>query len=153
MTSLTRTVTAEAFESVASGQLGFTNMVDYGITLPELASGTTPPPQGARFDLTLEGQLTGPITGKMIATDYINVRADGRFELNMFGQITTTDGAQISFEGHGVSVHKSDGTEGVRMSVKLVTQSSEYAWVNGVTFIAEGIVDSAANTLAMSLLR
>lgn len=146
--------TAAAFESVASAQLKFTRVVDYGTTLPDLLSGkSAPPPQGARLDVSTDGPLTGLITGKFVSTDYINVRADGRFELNVFGQITTNDGAQISYEGHGVSILQPDGTARMRQSVKLVTQSSKYSWVNGVTFIGEGIVNPSTGTLQMSLLR
>jgi hypothetical protein len=73
-----------------------------------LLSGAEPPPaQGARFDIHVEGAVTGPnLRGTIKGVDYVNVRADGRLDLNFHAEITTDDGKKIALFANGVVIVK-----------------------------------------------
>jgi len=148
------TINRNGFEFATEADLQFTNVVDYGTSLEDLLSGAVaPPPQGARVDISFEGPLSGPLTGSLSGTDYANIRADGRFELNIHAEIVTDDGARIAYQGQGVSVPQEDGTANVREAITLSTSEEKYLWVNGVTFIAEGTADPANGTVSLSVFK
>src|SRR5438046_1292850 len=60
---------------------------EFGVGLADLALGQVPPPpEGARIDVSFEGAASGPrIAGHVKGTDYLCVRADGRFDLHIHG--------------------------------------------------------------------
>lgn len=93
-----------------------------------------PPPQGARIDITFEGTIEGEkVKGMMRGIDYMNVRADGRFELCLRAEITTDDGAKIAFYADAVA-NPTPGAPGIvqiRESAKLTTSAPAYEWVTG----------------------
>jgi hypothetical protein len=57
-----------------------TRVVEYGASANALLSGqASPPPEGARIDIYLEGPVIGPkLTGTVKGVDYLYFRADGR---------------------------------------------------------------------------
>jgi len=109
-----------------------TGIVEYGVAWNDLVAGEAKlPPQGARFDIAFEGQLTGErIRGKIDGVDYLTVRADGRFDMNIFATITTDDCATIAFHETGLLTPRGDGTVDLRLDMKFTTAHEMYSWLN-----------------------
>ena len=106
---------------------------NYGFSLHDLNSGIAPPPSGARFDIVFEGRLEGEkINGTLTGVDFGEVRADGRFDLNIQAEITTDDGEKIALSAIGTfsDVDPETGQGQVRENVTLTTTSPAYCWVN-----------------------
>lgn len=127
----------------------FTSVVDYGTKLDDILSGkTAPPPGGARVDVAFEGEATGKLAGKLKGIDYLNVRADGRLELNLRGEMVTPEGARIAVEATGVGTPQPGSPVAqLRESVKLTTSHPDYAWVNALQIWAPGTVDLSTGTV------
>jgi hypothetical protein len=75
----------EVGEQLYEYTVKFTRLTEYGISMESLmARGVAPPPEGARFDVAFEGSSLGPKhKGDVIGIDYVQVRADGRFQLHL----------------------------------------------------------------------
>jgi hypothetical protein len=131
-------------ELVYEAKIQFTNEIDFGLSMTDLTSGkSTIPPGGARFDQSFQGILHGPkVRGIISGTDYLNVRADGLFQLHLHGVITTEEGDNISLTSEGVSI-QIDGEADVqiRSAVKLYTLSESYTWLNFLQLWAIGSLD------------
>jgi len=58
--------------------LRFMVVVEYSSTLQGIAWGkAAPPPEGARFDISLKGSVDGPkLSGSWHGVEYANIRAD-----------------------------------------------------------------------------
>ena len=84
----------------------FTQVTEYGVSMEAfLAGAATPPPEGFRVDVAVEGTLTGQrLDGSIRGVDYLHVRADGHTEIHFHATIVTPDGASIAFSAHGVGV-------------------------------------------------
>ena len=82
-----------------------TGMTDFGVSLDALMAGdAAPPAEGAWFDIAFEGNATGPkLKGSLTGVDYLQIRADGRFQLHIHGVITAEDGERIAFFADGVA--------------------------------------------------
>ena len=131
-------------ELVYEAEIQFTNIVEYGVSMAAITSGKVAlPAEGARFDYVFQGDLRGPkLRGKITGTDYLYVRADGRFQLHIHAQIRTDDGHNISFSSDGASIQK-DGTKEtqLRVAVSLFTSSPAYKWLNKLHIWAVGSLD------------
>ncbi|MFK7937358.1 MAG: DUF3237 family protein [Saprospiraceae bacterium] len=102
------------------------------------------PPEGARFDIEFEGTVAGPkVNGKVVGIDYLNMRADGRTDLNIYLRIETEDGHNISAQVGGNATPRPDGSKviDIRENGTLFTSSEKYKWVNGLQVWAAGTVD------------
>lgn len=141
MTELTVPVAEHLYDETAH----ITRIVGYGIDYPEFIGGRVGlPPQGARFDIAFEGSIEGEkLNGELSAVDYAEVRADGRFQLDMRGEITTDDGEKIAYLADGIFVPPEDdtGIAQARYSVRLTTASPKYSWVNKLHIWVRGSVD------------
>jgi hypothetical protein len=116
-----------------------TQVVDYGYSVEDLASGRAIPLSGARIDIAFEGRIEGPnLNGTVAGVDFGVVRADGRFQLNIQATITTDDGERIALHADGI-FRPGDGA--VRENVTLTTASPKYAWVNQLQIWATGSAD------------
>ena len=121
-------------------------MTEYGVAFDRLLSGAAgPPAEGARFDLHVEGTVTGPkLKGMLKGVDYGNVRADGHLQLHFHAEITTEDGKKIAFYADGVLTPKSGSPIAqLRLNITLTTSAAEYSWVNPIQVWALGTVDFA----------
>ena len=124
----------------------FTGITDYGVSLDALMAGdAAPPAEGARFDVAFEGEATGPrLKGSLKGVDYLQVRADGRFQLHIHTEIITEDGERIAFFADGVATPREGSTiADLRENVTLTTSSKAYAWVNTLQIWATGTGDLA----------
>lgn len=123
----------------------FTNLTEFGAPVEDLLSGkAAPPPSGLRVDIHFEGEVRGKLNGYIKAIDYLNIRADGRMDLDIKGVITTPDGANIAVTAGGVALPQ-DGSTASRIveNVRLTTAHPDYAWVNAQEFWAVGEGDIA----------
>ena len=131
-------------ELIYEAEIHFTGMVEYGVSMDALSSRKVPIPlAGARFDQTFEGILRGPkLSGKISGTDYLQVRADGLFQLHLHAQVTTDDGTEISMSSEGISI-QIDGEKvtQLRATVSLFTTSETYSWLNQLRLWAVGTFD------------
>jgi hypothetical protein len=131
-------------ELIYEAEIQFTNIVEYGVSMAAITSGKIAlPAEGARFDYVFQGDLYGPkLRGKITGTDYLYVRADGRFQLHIHAQIRTDDGHNISFSSDGASI-QNDATKEtqLRAAVSLFTSSPTYQWLNRLHIWAIGSLD------------
>ena len=131
--------------------LNVTSVTEYGVSLAALASGQVPPPpEGARFDVALDGTVSGPrIAGTVKGKDFVSVRADGRFDLHIHVEITTEDGANIALFADGVALPRPGGGPvfELRENVRLFTSMPAYLWVNPLQIWGVGTVDLAAQVV------
>ena len=132
-------------ELIYSYTLDFTKVTDYGVSLEDMLAGKAPiPAQGARIDVHFEGESTGKLAGKVTGVDYLRIRADGRFDLNIHATIETPDGQRISLRADGVATPRPDSPMvDIKENVELQTASDDYAWVNNKQIWAPGTVDLA----------
>jgi hypothetical protein len=138
-----------AAEPQMSGELIYeytplvTNIVEYGASADAMFAGETPPPEGARFDLTLEGPIGGPkLKGTVKGKDYICFRADGKAQLHIHAEITTDENKRIALFADGVAI----GQPGspvfrLRENVTLTTSEPDFVWLNSLQVWGVGTVD------------
>ena len=121
-----------------------TGMVEYGVSFEELFAQKIPiPPEGARFDIAFAGVATGSkLSGKVSGIDYMHVRADGRFQLDVHAEVTTEDGQKISLKADGVAIRRKESAiVDLRENVTLFSSSKDYTWVNAIQVWGVGTVD------------
>ena len=127
-----------------------TKIAEFGTSLMELVAGqANMPPQGARFDMAFEGTGNGTkLKFTITGVDYLHIRADGRSQLHIHGEITTDDGAKISLFGNGIAILEEGTTVAqLRESVTLITSHDAYSWVNQLQIWAQGTVDMATQEI------
>ncbi len=98
MTTMNASKPVVDWEEMSVVGLNLTEVVDFGTPMMDILSGdVTPPPQGARINVDFSGAATGALSGTMSGTDFMNIRADGRIDLNIHAVIVTPDGARIAY--------------------------------------------------------
>ncbi len=140
----------ELGEPVYEYTLKITGIVEYGVSLEELGAQKIPvPPEGARFDVIFAGEAKGSkLSGKVSGVDYLHVRADGRFQLDVHAEITTEDGQKISLKADGVAISREGSSiSDLRENVTLFSSSKDYTWVNTIQVWAIGTVDLATQEI------
>ena len=114
-------------------QAHLTGVIEYGLGWDDMLSGLASiPAEGARFDMSFEGEINGPhLTGKVKGIDYLEVRADGRFMLTIYATILTHDGDTIALYEEGV-MNPLPGQQvgNLALNLKFTTHSPKYEWVN-----------------------
>jgi peroxiredoxin len=128
-----------------------TRTVEYGVSADAMFAGETPPSEGARLDLYLEGPVcAGKLNGTVRGVDYLDIRADGRAEVHIHAEIVTESGQNVALEAGGVAIRQ-DGTSlmELREHVSLRSNHAELAWVNGLEIWARGVVDVASGQVRL----
>ncbi len=139
-------------ELVYEETIQLTEMIDFGIDMQSALSGSKAiPPEGARVNVSFEGELTGPkLKGKIAGKDYLLIRGDGIAKLNVHAVITTDDDERIALRADGVFIPQEGSPIGqVRENVTLHTAVPKYAWVNRLQFWATGQVDLSASKVTL----
>lgn len=135
---------------IYKGTLDFTSVTDFGIALEDVLSGAKAiPPQGLRIDVGFEGPVTGRVNGRVSGTDFLQIRADGAFTLDIHAVIETEDGARIAVRIEGVALPQADAPKAdLRESVRFSTAHADYGWLNtaygkgvGVVHLDTGRID------------
>jgi hypothetical protein len=139
----------ESSELLYEVALRITRVVDYGANLQEIAAGkAAPPPEGARFDISIEGSVEGPkFKGSYHGVDYLNIRADGLPELHIHGQFDLTDGGKVSMFADGVGTIDAKGIVQLRENVTLKSNYPAHAWVNSIVVWGVGTVNLATGEI------
>jgi hypothetical protein len=127
-------------------------MVEYGASLQAILAGeTAPPPGGLRVDVAFEGPVTGRLNGSVVGVDYLNLRADGRIDLDIKGDITTSDGEKIALAASGVAIRQGESMVfSLRENVQLTTASESYSWVNPLQVWAVGSADLGTGKISIA---
>jgi hypothetical protein len=109
-----------------------TGITEYGIDWEEVWNGVvTVPVQGARFDIAFEGKLKGAeLCGTIRGVDFLEVRADGKFMVNIQATVITDDGEAIALKKDGVLTPSPDRAAHLHLNVQLSTASVKYDWIN-----------------------
>ncbi|MBU2493742.1 MAG: DUF3237 domain-containing protein [Bacteroidetes bacterium] len=120
-----------------------TGITDFGISWEDMLAGKDRvPPHGARYIITFEGRITGEkINGAIKGTDYLLVRADKQFILNIQASILTDDGEMIFLEEDGILTPNNDGTAQLHLNMHFSTASKKYDWLNKKQVWGIGEVD------------
>jgi hypothetical protein len=139
------TVTIPVREHLFSETVHLTGVTEYSISWEELTSGkATLPSEGARFDITFEGTFEGPrLKGNLMGVDFLHVRADGRFQLDMHLNLTTHDGEKIAVYEDGILIPPEDDKRiaQLRLNLRFTTASPRYRWLNQIQGWGRGTVD------------
>jgi hypothetical protein len=119
-------------EKIYEMELDLTGVTDYGLSMDALLTGREAVPlQGARFDLAVNGSSKGRLAGRAHGVDYLQVRADGRMELDLHLTVETDDGRRIALSGGGQAAPRNgEPILDVFGNIRLSTACKEYAWVN-----------------------
>jgi hypothetical protein len=145
--------TNEVGELLYTLTLNITGMKEYGVSFAALMAGEVAlPVEGARFDVAFEGTATGPkLNGAAEGIDYIQVRADGRFELHIHETIRTEDGQNISAHGDGVATLRPEGgIADVGVDMTLFASSEDYTSLNQVPVRGIGTLDLDKQVIQVS---
>lgn len=120
-----------------------TGITEYGVKWSELTTGRiSPGPEGVRFDLAFEGSLIGPeIDGTVKGVDFLEIRADGRFMLNIQATITTRDNKRIALREDGILIPAENGKAFLQLNMQFTTHHPEYTWMNQLQVWGTGISD------------
>jgi hypothetical protein len=149
MAEVTLPVTEHLYDETAH----VTRITDYGVRYRDFIGGRVGlPPQGARFDIAFEGSISGEkLRGSIAGLDFAEVRADGRFQLDMHAEITTDDGEKIAYFADGIFMPPGDesGIAQARYSVRLTTASPRYTWLNKLEIWVSGSVDVNKGEISM----
>ena len=89
------------------------------------------------------------MNGSVKGVDYLKLRADGRFELDIYAEITTEDGKKIALYADGVVIGQPPVLQ-LRENATLTTSHPEYSWVNTLQVWAPGTVDVANGEIRVS---
>ena len=130
-------------KEIFTEEINLTEITEYGIDWSDmLKPNTLIPLQGARFDLAFEGIIKGDqLNGVIKGVDYLEIRPDGKFSLNIHATIITNDGFTISVRETGISTPDSSGKAILHLNMDFFTASSEYDWINKKQVWSVGEVD------------
>ena len=148
-------LTIPVSEHLFDEDVHLTGLVEYGISWAKLTSGQAVlPPTGARFDISFEGTFEGPrMKGKIVGVDYLTVRADGRFKLDLHAHLNTDDGEIIDLYENGILIAPDPDDENrtaqMRLNFEFVTTAPKYAWLNQVQGWGRGWVDWQTGQVVM----
>lgn len=136
-------------EKIYEYEFDLTGVTDYGVSMDDILAGKEKIPlQGARFDLAITGRGKGRLSGRAHGVDYVRVRADGRFELDLHLTIETDDGQRIALSGDGQAApRKGEPVLDIFANIRLSTAAKEYAWVNARQIWAIGTASLATRKI------
>jgi len=136
-------------EKIYEYDLDVSGMTDFGVSLAAvLASKEKVPPQGARIGMAFEARASGRLLGQVCGFDYLQIRTDGRIDLDIRATLETDDGCRIALSANGVAVsHPGEPIAELRENVSLTTAASGYAWVNARQTWGVGTVNFATGKI------
>ena len=132
-------------------QVQLTGIKEFGLSWEDMIQGKAGiPPEGARFDISFEGDLKGPqIEGRIRGVDYLTIRADGRHMLRIYATVITNDGESIALEEDGILIPDSENPEkaSLQFSMKFTTAVTKYAWLKNLPVWATGNIDRVTGSV------
>lgn len=146
-------VTLPVDEHFFDEKLHLIGVTDYGVDMQQILSDPAQvPPAGTRLDIEYEGRIEGErLSGALKGVDYAIIRADGRFQLDIRGRITTDDGAPIALYADGIMKQPdANGIAQLRLNMQLTTAAPEYEWVNALQVWGSGRVNLETGQIRVS---
>src|SRR3990170_309165 len=136
-------------EKIYEYDLDVTGMTDYGVSLDAILSGKEKiPSHGVRIDVAFEGRAIGRLAGRVRGIDYLQMRADGRIDLDIRAILETDDGRRIALSADGVGVPRAaEPVADLSENVSLSTAAEDYAWVNTRQIWGSGTVNFATGKI------
>lgn len=132
-------------------QVQLTGIKEFGLNWDHMIQGKAGiPPEGARFDISFEGDLKGPkIEGRIKGIDYLTVRADGRYMLRIYATVITHDGESIALEEEGILIPdwEDPAMASLQFNMKFTTAVPKYAWLNNLPVWATGNIDRVTGSV------
>lgn len=118
--------------------VNLTGFTEYGYSLNDLMEGNVPiPPEGITFDILFEGDLYGErLNGRIKGVDYLTIRADGRFFLDLHATLITDDGVNIKIKETGINKNGE-----LLLDMSFHTNNEKYKWLNHEQIIGLGFAD------------
>jgi hypothetical protein len=122
----------QEFELLFEEEVNLTGISEYGVSWEDILSGKVKiPPQGVRFDIAFEGKISGEkLNGFIKGVDYLEVRADGNFILNIYASIITDDAEMISLKEDGILSPGDNGSAKLNLNMKFSSAFPQYSWLN-----------------------
>jgi hypothetical protein len=97
------------------------------------------------------GSVRGPrVNGTLVpelSADWVTIRADRLWELDVRAVFTTDDGAAILYHYTGIATHSGDGLRAIRGTPRFETSDERYSWLNAVQAVAIGETDPRTRTV------
>ena len=109
------------------------------------------PAEGRRTNFNFSGPVSGQISGNLVGTDYATVYPNGDIDLDIFGTITTTDGAKIAVNYNGRTTPSSATLSDLTEIGKLNSNDPNYAYLNDMHIVGVGTSNNTDNTLSISI--
>jgi hypothetical protein len=136
-------------EKIYEYDLDVTGLTDYGVSLEAILTGKEKvPPQGARIDVAFAGRAQGRLAGQVRGVDYLQIRADGRVDLDIRATIETGDGQRVALSADGVGAQRAaEPIADLCENVRLSTAAQDYAWVNTRQIWGAGTVNFATGKI------
>jgi Protein of unknown function (DUF3237) len=111
-------------------------------------------PQGPAGTRLVAGVSSGRVSGPRlhgslrpgISGDWVTIRQDGSWSLDVRSAITTDDGANVLYSYHGVATPVDGGRMRIRGAPRFETGDDRYAWLNTVQAVAVGVADPRTRT-------
>jgi len=108
-------------------------------------------PMGTRIvSMVASGGVKGSgLAGALMpgSGDWVTIRQDGMWDLDVRAAIVTDDGATILYCYTGVGTPIAEGRIRVRGAPRFETDSPKYAWLNAVQAVALGEADPQSGTV------
>jgi len=96
------------------------------------------------------GTVTGDrLVGTCVWSNQPRRRGDGRMLPDVRGLIITDDGAEVLFSLTGITVFTDQGRGEQNLVGTFTAEDERYAWLNDRVYVAEGVIDPAANTIGI----
>jgi hypothetical protein len=150
-TQVATSKTTEQIRTLFEERVQLTGIKEFGLSWEDMLQGKTGiPPEGARFDITFEGDLKGPqIEGRIKGVDYLTVRADGRYMLRIYATVITNDGESIALEEDGILIPDLVNPEkaSLQFNMKFTSAVPKYAWLNNLPVWAIGNIDRVTGSV------
>jgi len=129
-----------ALDAIPARFIGTLTARTNDVERPMVAGG----PFGTKVVATVTaGSFVGPdieasLPEGVAAGDWLTLRSDGSFALDVRFSLTTVDGASIYVTYTGLGRRDPDGTTSIRTAPRFETGDERYAWLNDLFCVALG---------------
>lgn len=129
-----------ALDALPAEYIGTLSARTNDVDRPVVANG----PFGTRAVATVSGgtfigpKVNGALPEGVAAGDWLTIRADGSFALDVRFSLKTDDGADIYVTYTGIGTRNEDGTSNIRTAPRFETGDERYAWLNNLFCVAIG---------------
>lgn len=129
-----------ALDAIPAKFIGTLSARTNDVERPMVAGG----PFGTKVVATVTGgsfvgpEINASLPEGVAAGDWLTIRADGSFALDVRFSLKTDDGADIYVTYTGLGQRNDDGTASIRTAPRFETGDERYAWLNDLFCVALG---------------